>query len=635
MIRFTSHRHRRFAAGLVVAACLLFAMAAAPAQDDAIVVTGSREAAPRQQIAADVVVIDAERIRHSAADSLEDLLRREAGLQLTRSGAPGQNAGVFIRGASSGQTLLLVDGVRVGAASLGTPEFDLLSLASIERIEVLRGPASSLYGADAIGGVVQVFTRRGEGAPRASLRLGVGGYGAREAAIAGDARQGDFDLAAGASHESLEGVSAVRPGDAFGNYNPDRDGFERHAAWARVGVEPAPGQRLGLVLRESRLDAQYDGSEFLPPAFAQDSTPDFRNRARTRVVALDGRAALGSAWQLSAQVAGEDVDRRSGASAPDRFRTERRQVSVQASWRAVPGQQLTLAVERLREDVQSSSYAGDVGRTNDAIVLAYAGAAGALQVQAEARQDRNSAYGRTGTGRLGVRWPVGTAFSVRALVGDSFRAPSFNDLYYPGYGVSTLRPEHGRSAEIGFELRERSALGAAEASLTVYRQDLRDLIAYESDRAFCPSDPAYDFGCARNLQRARLQGATLAATLDARAAGQGWWLRGTLDLLDAEDGLTGARLQRRAAQQHTLSLHWRAGELDAGAEWLRVGTRPDGGVWLPAESTLALQAGWRFAAGWQLQAKLLNATDEDLQPARDYQGLGRQAWLVLRWEGAW
>ncbi|MFO1269545.1 MAG: TonB-dependent receptor plug domain-containing protein, partial [Rubrivivax sp.] len=118
-----------------------------------LVVTGSREPLARQQVAADVVVIDAERIRNSGADSLEDLLRREAGLQLLRNGGPGQSAGISIRGGSRGQTLLLIDGVRVGSATLGTPELDTLALAGVERIEVLRGPGSSLHGADALGGV--------------------------------------------------------------------------------------------------------------------------------------------------------------------------------------------------------------------------------------------------------------------------------------------------------------------------------------------------------------------------------------------------------------------------------------------------------------------------------------------------
>jgi vitamin B12 transporter len=604
--------------------------------DEPVIVTASREPAARHQLAADVVVIDAERIRASGADTLEELLRREAGVQITRSGPPGQPAGVLIRGAASGQTLLLVDGVRVGSATLGAPEFDLLSLRTIERIEVLRGPGSSLYGADAIGGVVQVFTRRGSGAPRAAVRLAAGGYGAGEASLAADAKVGDFDLAAGLAYETLDGVSAVRPDDAFGNHNPDDDGYTRRSGAVQIGWEPVAGSRIGLVARQGRLDAQYDGSEFPPPTFAQDSSPDFRNRGTTRQLALDGRASLGRAWVLSARLASDESDRTIGANTLDRYATERRQGMGQISWLAAADQQLTLAVERVEESAQSTAYVADVSRDNEAFVLAYAGAAGPVQINAEARRDRNSAYGDADTGRLGLRWPVTNAFSLRALAGTSFRAPSFNDLVYPNYGVPTLQPERGRSIEAGIDSRfDAAALGApgasAEVGLTVYRQELRDMIAYESDASLCPPDPAYAFGCARNLQDARLQGATLSFS----GAWQGWSLRGTLDWLDTEDEATGARLPRRAAHQQSVALRWRGGAWEAGAELLRVGSRPDAGVTLPAETTIDLQASWRFAPGWQVQARLANATDEDLQPVRDYQGLGRQAWLVLRWEGGW
>jgi vitamin B12 transporter len=313
----------------------------------------------------------------------------------------------------------------------------------------------------------------------------------------------------------------------------------------------------------------------------------------------------------------------------------------QISWLAAADQQLTLAVERVEESAQSTAYLADVSRDNDAVVLAYAGAAGPVQINAEARHDSNSAYGGANTGRLGLRWPVTNAFSLRALGGTSFRAPSFNDLYYPNYGVPTLKPERGRSIEGGIDARfDPAALGAtqgaspgaagatAEVGLTLYRQELREMIAYESNPALCPPDPSYAFGCARNLQNARLQGVTLSFG----GTWQGWSLRGTLDWLDTEDEATGERLPRRAAQQQSVALRWSGGAWEAGAELVHVGSRPDAGVTLPAETTLDLQVGWRFAPGWQLQARLANATDEDLQPARDYQGLGRQAWLVLRWE---
>lgn len=230
-----------------------------------LVVSGSREPMALSRLAADVVVIDAETIRNSPADSVADLLRREAGAQLSRSGGPGQPAALFIRGASSGQSAVFVDGVRVGSATLGSASLEGLSLAQIERIEVLRGPASSLYGADALGGVVNIYTRRGEGAPRLDAHLAAGEYGSREASLGASGRHGPWDLAASVAHEASDGISALRAGDQFGNYNPDRDGYRLNSAQAQIGFTPAAGHRIGLVATSSRLDAQYDASEYAPP----------------------------------------------------------------------------------------------------------------------------------------------------------------------------------------------------------------------------------------------------------------------------------------------------------------------------------------------------------------------------------
>ncbi|MFO1288771.1 MAG: TonB-dependent receptor [Rubrivivax sp.] len=618
-----------------------------------LVVTGSREPLARQQVAADVVVIDAERIRNSGADSLEDLLRREAGLQLLRNGGPGQSAGISIRGGSRGQTLLLIDGVRVGSATLGTPELDTLALAGVERIEVLRGPGSSLYGADALGGVVNVITRRAAGSqPLASLRLAGGGYGACEAAAALEVRAGAFDLAASLAEERQRGTTAVRAGDPFGNFNPDDDGFTRRTAQARLGFTPAAGHRIGLVLRGGRLNNQYDASEFLPPTFAADASGDFRNRVRDELTALEYRGDIAPAWTLSARAAGEASRSVSGAVQTSRFATKREQGSVQASRRFAQAGQLTLALEQIEETASSTDFVADASRRNRAAVLAYAGALplAALQplaVQAEVREDHNTAYGNTTTGRLGGVWSFASAqdggggqWSLRALAGNSFRAPSFNDLVYPGFGVSTIRPEKGRSVEVGLGWRAGAGAVAAgsdgaEGNLTLYRQDLRDLIGFEPDPARCPAGGAYAFGCAANVQTARLQG----ASIDGRVAwGRGGTAGARFEWLDATDRSTGQTLPRRAKQQASLNVAQRFGAFRLGAEVVHVGERPDFGVMLPSYTTLDLLATWRPAwpafAGVEIQGKLLNATDRDIEPLRGYQALGRQAWLVLRWAGA-
>lgn len=600
----------------------LAAAAGAAVDPDRIVVVGTREPTEARRLAGDIVVIDAEAIQASTADSLEDLLRREAGLQLSRNGAPGTSAALLMRGGGSGNTLVLVDGVRIGSATLGLAEFEGLSLASVERVEVLRGPGSSLYGADGSGGVVQIFTRRGDGKTRVGAWLAAGQYGAAEGALNASAGIGAVDASASLSHERMDGVSSLRPGDQWGNHNPDHDGFKRSTATGQLGWRFAQGHRLGLSVLQSKLDAQYDGSEFLPPDFEQDATPDFRNKLENNTAALEHRADWSAAWASTLRLSTQESDLHSGGTVIQRFRTRRQQVDVQATWKPVAGQRLTFAYIGTEEKADIPAYARQ--RDNQALVLAYLGDVGGVQVQADLRHDDNSAYGNVGTGRLGASYELTKGWRVRALAGTAFRAPSFNETDYPFYGDPDIRPERGRSVEFGVDGR----WSAYELSATAWHNRVRDLIGYQPDAAQCPDSPDYMFGCAANIADAKLQGLTLSAGAQLGD----WWLRAQADFTDAKNADSGDRLNRRAAHQVSLSADYTWGAWRFGAAVLQVGARPDGvGYTLPEETTLDLKARWQFARDWTLELKVINATDEDLEPARDYQGLGRQAWLGVRY----
>ena len=252
------------------------------------------------------------------------------------------------------------------------------------------------------------------------------------------------------------------------------------------------------------------------------------------------------------------------------------------------------------------------------------GADGAWSWQGDLRRDDSSDFGAITTGRLGAAFALAPGLRLRALAGTTFRAPSFNDLYFPGYGVASLRPERGRSTELGLSWKQ----AAGELAVTAWRNPVRDLIGYEPDAARCPADPAYAFGCAANTAQAQLSGVTLAASRQMGPLA----VKAQVDLLRARDGATGQRLLRRAAQQASVGMDWTRGEWTYGGRLLHVGSRADGGKTLASESTLDLLATWRIAPAWSLQGKLVNATDAELEPARDYQGLGRQAWISLRFE---
>ncbi len=624
--RAVSSRYFHVLISAIAAASLPTESAQAQTRLAPVVVIATREPAPLDQVTADVVVIDAQRIRESAADSVEDLLRREAGVQLSRNGGPGHAASVLVRGASSQSTLVLIDGVRVGSATLGLTSLESMSLAQIERIEVLRGPGSSLYGADAVGGVVRITTRRGAGPMSFSARVAAGEYGSNEGDVSVGGAGGGFDYTASFSRESSDGVSSLRAGDQFGNFNPDRDGYHRRTAQARLGYTVAPGHRVAFSVIDARLKSQYDSSEYGgPPDYAQNPSPDFRTRLDTQVVSLGYDGVINPTWTTRVQLAHSADESLDGANFRERFVTRRDQYTWQNAFALDADQQLVVVLERLEERAQASAYAAEAQRHNDSLGLGYSGTFGAHRLSADVRRDDNSVYDGKTTGRLGYGYELGHGLTARALVGTTFRAPSFNDLFFYGYGVPTIRPERGRSAEIGLNWFS----GDSNASVTVYRNRVRDLVSYEPDRSFCPADSSYDFGCARNIDRARLQGATLAAGHRLGALS----LRATIDLLNAKDERSGERLIRRAKHQETITADYQIERWTLGATLLNLGDRPDGGKRLGGYSTLDLQARWRFASQWQVEAKVLNVGDRDIEPARDYRALGRQAWLGLRYSG--
>ncbi|MFM8795282.1 MAG: TonB-dependent receptor, partial [Betaproteobacteria bacterium] len=208
------------------------------AADQSVVTVASRLPQAPDRLTADAVVINREQLAALPADNLADALQALAGVQVSRTGGPGQPTSTLIRGASAANTLVLIDGVRMGSASLGQFDFSTIGLAGIERIEVLRGPGASVYGADAVGGVVLITTRasaavegegNGTGATRHRAALAAGSLSSSEASastqIGQPWGQGDWSAQLQAARQASAGVSAVRPNDRFGTYNPDADGY--------------------------------------------------------------------------------------------------------------------------------------------------------------------------------------------------------------------------------------------------------------------------------------------------------------------------------------------------------------------------------------------------------------------------
>ncbi|MCA0244556.1 MAG: TonB-dependent receptor [Proteobacteria bacterium] len=595
----------------------LIAATPAPAQPapDTVVVTANRTAQPLSSVLADFSVVDRAAIESSGAVAVADLLARLPGIEISRSGGPAATTGVFIRGAENRHTAVFIDGVRVDSQAVGGALWEQIPLEQIDRIEVLRGPAAAIYGSDAVGGVVQLFTRRGQGAARPWASLVAGSYGTAQlqAGISGAAQGLDYSLSA--AHGRSDGFDSRTP--AAGAHSEDDDGWRRSSLQARAGWQFDAVHRIDASLLASRLKAQYDG---FTPGFDDWSEQSLRSGS----LAWQGR------WnnQASTRLQFGQTDS-TYESRPDFYRTETtlRNLTLQHEQRL--GRNLVTATLERREDEllnPATAYTATLQgkRHQDAVALGWRGDFGADRehgLQAHLRHDDDSEFGGKTTGSLAWGWAFVPQWRLTASAATSFRAPTLYQRF-SAYGNPALVPESGRNVELA--LRWTPA-AASEASLTAWRNKVSQLIA------FGPPGPCADlYGCYVNVGRAELKGATLAG----RTQVAGVTLRGSLDWHDPRNADTDKILPRRARRLATLGAEAPLAGWTLGAEVQAAGrryenaanTQPLGGYAL-----VNLYASTRLTAGLSLQARIDNAGDKAYELARAYASAGRSAQLALRW----
>jgi len=615
----TFHVSRQAAASsLALAMAAPFAHAdaiSASTSIDTVVVTAARMPQRAADVIAQTTVIERDEIARSGAGSVADVLQRQPGIEITRNGSAGASTSVFLRGANSNQVVVLLDGVRIGSATSGVASWNAIPLEAIERIEVVYGPLSTLYGADAIGGVVQIFTRKGEAGLNATASIGVGSESTRQASanIAG-ASGGEHAVsyAFGAGHEESDGFSATKPG-AFG-YNPDDDGYRRSNVHGRVTVAIAPGHEAGAQFLHSRLRAQYDSGA---------GSYDVHNEQDLNTASVFVANQLAANWRSVVQLArSEDkLGSFTSAAASGASQIDTRQDEL--TWQntiSFGSDTLQLLYGHRKEEVASSSTRA-LGR--ERITNSYA-AAYALRRErhlfdASARQDR-SVYGAKNTGALGYGYDFGGGLRATASVGSSFRAPTFNELYYPGYGLETNRPERGRNAELGLRYDGRGV----QLDATWFRNRLSDMIVSATP---CPDQRDGRTGsCAYNVASATLEGVNLSGATRIGALR----LRGSFDWQDPRDNGTGKRLARRAAKHANFGAEYGTGKLKTGAEWMVSGERYDDAAnlrRLGGYGLLNLYATWQLGGDFSLLARVNNAADKNYELARNY-GTGGRSWFA-------
>jgi vitamin B12 transporter len=613
----TVFRHARTACkpvAMAVAICAAFpysAFAQAKALEP-VVVTATRAPQIAKDVLSDNIVITSEDIARSGHTSLADLLQGRRGIEIARNGGRGTNSSVYIRGTENRQNVVLIDGVRVGSATSGGATWANIPLSQVDRVEIVYGPLSSLYGADAVGGVVQIFTRKGSGPAAPTVSAGVGSYDRRnvEAGVSGS--QSGFRYALSAAHERSDEFSATKPG-AFG-FNPDKDGYKSDSASGQFGFELAKGHELGLNFLRSRLESQYDASRNF----------DDRIISNLQTYAVSSRNRFLPNWSSQLQV-GQSKDKTNSISVfPSRFDTTQTHVTWQNDVTVNTTDLLQMVLERRDEQVDSTTTALNRKRTTDSVAAAYQLKRGAHLASLSLRNDDSSQFGAYTTGNVAYGYRITGALRANASYGTSLRAPTFNELYFPGFGIPTNRPEKGKNAEIGLYYDD----GTSQLTAVAFHNRITDLIVSTLP---CPVTPEnFAFGCAYNVNKALLAGVSLGA---AQKLGN-FTLNGSLDFQDPKDETTGRRLARRAKRHGTIGADYRAGATQAGAEIVFAGKRfddPSNRNLLGGYGLLNLHASYDFARNWTLFGRWDNVLGKDYELARNYATAGSSVFVGVRY----
>jgi len=584
------------------------AAAQAPASLDPVIVAASRSPQRLSSVLADVSVVDRHAIERSGAVGVADLLAQLPGIEFARNGGPGTTTSVFIRGTETRHAAVYLDGVRIDSQSTGGATWEQLPLDQIDRIEVLRGPAAAVYGSDAVGGVVQLFTRRGEGSVRPTAALAAASQQTVQARAGVSGASGVVDYALSASRGRSEGFNArISP-----TANPDRDGWQRDAVHARLGLDVAPRHHLDASLLSTTLRAQYDGSR---------GNDDVSHHA-LRTGALGWQAA----WSESSSTRAHAGESRSTMETrPSFYRTETtlRNVLIQHELH-IGTQNVTAALERREDRLDNASAPSAptlVGRrSQDALALGWRGDFGAQSLQAHLRHDRDSEFGGRSTGSVVWGWRLAPGWRATAAAATSFRAPTLYQRFSE-YGVATLAPESGRNVELGV----KHAADGSEWGATLWRNTVNDLLVFGAAGP-CVSG----LGCYQNVGRARMQGLTLAG----RASVASVSLRGSFDWHDPRNLQTGKQLARRARQLATFGADTMWAGWSLGIEARAAGARFENASntqRLAGYALVNVVASRALRPGLLIEGRIDNVGDKQYELARSYATAGRTVQLAMRW----
>ncbi len=620
---------------LMTAAAALAALApasarAADASVSEVTVTATRNPTPLDQIGSSVSVVTAEQIQDRQVQTLPELLQTLPGLNVLQSGGPGSPASVFLRGTNANHVKVLIDGIDVSDAASATGSFDFAHLltSDVGRVEVLRGPQSGVYGSDAIGGVINVITRSGEGPFRAQINAEGGSFETNDESGGASGQAGSFHYAVNLAHAHA-GATPVTPPELLPTgVPPIPSAYDNLTASTKLSLDLGQAIELGFAGRATETHLRYTGDDFsvfpsVPaPAQSASHTQQYYLRGYARLTLLDGR------FEQTAGVA-YSSDRRAElnwpALSPDVFSGSRTRLDWRGDLKLMAGQILTLGAEH---DAERYHQPIDAGTDINSGYAQLQSTMGPFGNAANVRYDANSVFGNKAT------WRIAPSFQVRAIglqlkgsYGTGFKAPSLDELFhsYPAFGFFAnphLRPETSQGWDFGFE--ERLDHGRASFGGTWFENRIRDLI-----------DTNASFTSLANVGHARTSGIEAFATY---APVRALTLRLDYTYTKAWDEDAGQELLRRPRRKLSVQADWRATpRLQLSGVLLRVGSWIDvdraftvTGLTAPGYTLVDVAASYEVTREVAVYGRITNLADARYQNPTGFLGPARGAYAGLR-----
>lgn len=585
-----------------------------------VVVTASRVATPVTDVIADVSIIDRATLDLAGQTSLRDILAQQPGVQFISNGSYRSTTGIFLRGAATSQTIVLIDGIRVGSATSGGASLENIPVERIERIEILRGAASALYGPDAVGGVIQIFTREPTENLQLTASVGVGTDGQRQAGSSIRGSAGAIGYSLGVSSERATGIN-VTTNPASSGFNPDADGFTSQSIDAKLKAKLSTEHALTLSILQSYTEYQFDGTPSPNPLALTKLTSDAWTKPNLNNVNVKWDAQWSPQWKSTLLLGSSDEDSvneyyriADGAlGGSSKFNTKR----TQATWQndILIGQDvLSLMLESRTEAVDSSTNFTVKERDVRSALVSYAINRSVWNALAVLRNDDNSQFGSFNNWALSGGYKLTDQVRAVASMGTSFQAPTFNQLYYPGFGTPTLTPQQNRASEVGLKYNQ----GSLTMGAVVYYNEIQGFIV--------PST---------NVQSsmAVLRGVTLSAGLQQGATNYA----ASYDYADPTTQPNDLRFVRVAQNVLNMSVNHRLGNVNLFGELKLSSDREDAKVVgtgrdiLPGYSLLNAGVNWKLRKDLSLLGRINNLTDTQYMLANGYSVPGRNVFVSLSW----